>query len=132
MQITLETFAEPCKYILMKKKDSAERCSFFKALSDPNRLSIFDFLCRCARKGPSSANVKEVAGCCDVDLSVVSRHLSTLKDSGLLDSEKRGKEVFYKVNGKEIARLLRAMADEIEGDAVPAASPSNKPGENNE
>ncbi len=117
---------------MKKVKDQKDRCSFFKALSDPNRLSIFDFLCRCAGKGPSSANVKEVAGCCDVDLSVVSRHLSTLKDSGILESEKRGKEVFYSVNGREIANLLRAMADEIESSSSPTSAPSQKPGEKNE
>src|SRR5690606_23421114 len=92
------------------------------------RLSILDYLCKCARKGPTSANVKDVAGCCDVDLSVVSRHLSTLKDSGVLESEKRGKEVFYSVNGKRIAELLRAMADQIEGSCSTGRCSPTKPG----
>jgi DNA-binding transcriptional ArsR family regulator len=48
-------------------------------------------------------------------MSVVSRHLACLKDCGVLDSQKSGKEVFYSLNAGSIATLLRAMADMIEG-----------------
>ena len=95
--------------------DKESLSGLFKALSDPNRLNILNYLCCPRREKDTSANVKDVASCCDVDLSVVSRHLSALKDSGVLESEKRGKEVFYSVNGSKIADILRAMADHIEG-----------------
>jgi DNA-binding transcriptional ArsR family regulator len=82
----------------------------FKALSDPNRMKILNNLC--SRDCP--CNVGEVACCCTVDLSVVSRHLSILKNAGIISAEKRGKEVFYYVNRKEVAALLRQTADNIE------------------
>ncbi len=91
----------------MKKFDLSQ---FFKALAEPNRMSIFNHLCKCRTK----VNVNEVSSCCNVDLSVVSRHLSTLKKAGVLSAEKKGKEVFYSVDGKEIAKALRDLADKIE------------------
>lgn len=83
---------------------------FFKALGEQNRMTIFNHLCGCRTK----VNVNEVATCCDVDLSVISRHLATLKKAGVLLSEKKGKEVFYSVDAKAIAKQLRDLADKIE------------------
>lgn len=84
---------------------------FFKALSDPNRIAL---LLRLAGLGRAS-KVSEVAACCEVDLSVVSRHLATLRQAGILDAEKRGREVFYSVRYGELVTLLRSLADAIEG-----------------
>ena len=82
----------------------------FKAMGDPNRMAILERLCSCS----DQTNVKELSTCCDVDLSVVSRHLSILKKSGVLKAEKKGKEVFYSINSKELVKSLRSIADFIE------------------
>ena len=63
---------------------------------------------------PQPATVTQIASCCPIDLSVVSRHLAVLRDCGILKSEKRGKEVFYSVRYNELATTLRGMADAIE------------------
>lgn len=97
----------------MKKRccPTKKYLSLFKALGDVNRLNIFSYLCSSFHEGESETNVGEVSSCCDVDLSVVSRHLSTLKEAGVLVSEKKGKEVFYAVKAKELAIKLRELAD---------------------
>jgi len=82
----------------------------FKALADQNRLKILNDLC--SKDCP--CNVGDVACCCNVDLSVVSRHLSVLKNAGIISANKQGKQVFYHVNRLETAALLRSMADQIE------------------
>lgn len=83
---------------------------FFKALCDPNRLAI---LARLAEHcGPRT--VSEIAGCCSVDLSVVSRHLALLRDAGILKAEKKGKEVHYSVRTDLLVRTLRSIADAVE------------------
>jgi ArsR family transcriptional regulator len=82
----------------------------FKALSDPNRVIL---LSRLAQSG-AEQTVSQVATCCSVDLSVVSRHLKTLKDAGIVACEKRGKEVFYRVRIDELVGLLRGLADALE------------------
>lgn len=90
---------------------------FFKALCDPSRLSILTQLANTARP----TTVSEVAGCCPVDLSVVSRHLKTLFDAGIVSAERSGREVRYTVRFTEVARTLRAIADAIEACCPPTA-----------
>jgi ArsR family transcriptional regulator len=83
---------------------------FFKALSDPNRIVLLERLAQC--REPCS--VSQIAACCPIDLSVVSRHLAVLREAGILHAEKRGKEVYYSVCFAELVATLRAIADAIE------------------
>ena len=59
-------------------------------------------------------SVSQVAECCPINVSVVSRHLAILRDAGILKSVKKGKEVFYSVRADSLVRTLRVIADEIE------------------
>lgn len=82
----------------------------FKALCDPTRVSLLACLAKCGR----ACTVGEVAECCRVDLSVVSRHLSQLADAGVLESSKQGRTVFYRVRFTDLSAKLRALADAID------------------
>jgi ArsR family transcriptional regulator len=82
----------------------------FKALSDPTRLRLLACLAKCGR----ACSVGEVAECCAVDLSVVSRHLAALADAGVLDSNKEGRTVSYRVRFAGMAGLFRSLADALE------------------
>ncbi len=103
-----------------KDNPSARRCCanvgkllqprFFKALCDPNRVALLSRLAKCRRP----CGVSELTGCCGVDISVVSRHLAMLRDAGILQAEKRGKEVYYSVRCEEVVSTLRRIADAIE------------------
>jgi len=95
---------------------------FFKALADPNRIAILTTLAGCC--GPMT--VSRVAECCPVDVSVVSRHLATLRDAGILDVSKRGKEVYYTVRFSTLAGLLRRIADAIDSCCPPADDAAKK------
>lgn len=87
---------------------------FFKALGDPHRIALFVWLAnRC-----SPATVSEIGACCPVHLSVVSRHLAMLREAGLVTSERRGREVLYRVNYGILVDNLRQMADAIENCCV--------------
>ncbi|MDX5297868.1 MAG: metalloregulator ArsR/SmtB family transcription factor [Gammaproteobacteria bacterium] len=83
---------------------------FFKALADGSRLKLLLSLASCSRE----QTVSQIAECCPLSLSVVSRHLKMLKDGGILAAEKRGKEVVYWLRAKEVASQLRALADALE------------------
>ncbi len=83
---------------------------FFKALGDRNRIALMARLATCC----DAQTVSELSECCPTDLSVVSRHLGTLRDAGIIESEKRGREVFYRLRYDELAKSLREMADAIE------------------
>jgi len=84
--------------------------SLLKALGEYNRLSIVCELCQC--KSPQNAMC--LCSCCDVDASGVSRHLKILEQEGVLSSEKKGRQVTYSLNRKEVASNLRALADIVE------------------
>ena len=71
------------------RKDKAPCCNdvgdllaprFFRALGDPTRVVILAYLTEMC--GP--ATVTEVDCCRPVDVSVVSRHLATLRDAGIV------------------------------------------------
>ena len=91
------------------------RPELFKALSDPNRVVLVARLSE--QDAPST--VSEAAGCCPVDLSVVSRHLATLRDAGVVVAEKKGRQVFYSVDHSALAGTLRASADALEACCPP-------------
>lgn len=83
---------------------------FFKALCDPTRLWMLACLIKCTRP----CSVGEIAACCDVDLSVVSRHLQVLARAGVLQATRKGREVFYAVRTAEICQRLRSLANAID------------------
>jgi DNA-binding transcriptional ArsR family regulator len=91
----------------------------FRALSDPNRVAL---LVRLGQSGRPTT-VTEAAGCCPVDLSVVSRHLAMLREAGVVRAAKRGREVHYTVS-PSLAPSLRALADALDACCPPEASPS--------
>jgi ArsR family transcriptional regulator len=62
-----------------------------KALAHPTRLFIVDELSRGERC------VCELTGMIGVEMPTVSRHLSQLRNAGILDDEKRGSQVFYRL-----------------------------------
>lgn len=82
----------------------------FKSLSDPTRASLLGCLIKCGR----ACSVSEVAECCAVDLSVVSRHLQMLERAGILESTKVGRGVSYIVRFSELSGRLRGLADAID------------------
>ena len=84
--------------------------TLFKALGDANRVSILSHLAKAG--GPQS--VTDVTGCCDVDFSVVSRHLKVLKDAGAVTAVKQGKAVHYSLNVASLVSFLRELADALE------------------
>lgn len=86
---------------------------FFAALADQNRARIVACIARCRR----ACAVGEIAGCCDLDLSVVSRHLKALAAVDILAAEKDGRTVRYRLRTGEVAARLRGLADQLEASA---------------
>jgi len=72
-----------------------------KALSDKNRLKIIQFLSNGQKK------VSDVADKLNVEENLASHHLRVLSSLGFLRSDKRGREVYYKINDTRLVSLFR-------------------------
>lgn len=97
--------------------------ALFRALSDGNRIALLAHLATGA--GPQT--VTEASGCCPTDISVTSRHLAVLRDAGIVEAEKQGREVLYSVRYAELSNALRQMADAIDSCCPPESE--EKPAE---
>ncbi len=68
-----------------------EQAKVMKALAHPTRMFIVDELSRGER---CVCELTEMIG---AEMPTVSRHLSQLKSAGLVDDEKRGSKIFYRL-----------------------------------
>lgn len=68
------------------------RARVIKAMAHPTRLFVIDEL---SRHGEHC--VCELTEMVGVDMSTVSRHLAILASAGLIEHEKRGLQVYYRV-----------------------------------
>lgn len=74
-----------------------------KAFSDDNRIKIIKFL----SDGPR--NVTQVADKLDVEENLASHHLRVLASLGFLKNDKRGREVFYRINETKFLALFKDL-----------------------
>ena len=89
-----------------------------QALAHPTRLSILREL--------SAANevcACDFTDCCDVSQPTVSHHLKILKEAGVIEAERRGTWIYYRLVPAAGERL-RALAGELLGgpQLIPAGS----------
>ena len=77
-----------------------------RALSHPVRLRIVELL------GGGELCVKSLEEILEISQSSVSQHLTRLKYAGLIESERRGHLVCYRLVKGGAARILEAAMDE--------------------
>jgi ArsR family transcriptional regulator len=80
-----------------------------QALGDPTRLAIVRELI-----GTNQVCACDFTSCCDVRQPTISHHLRTLRDAGVIESERRGTSIFYRLVPAAADRL-RALAGEMSG-----------------
>lgn len=91
--------------------------SLFKALSHPARRRIIEML----RRAPLTSG--EIAAAFDMAWPTVTGHLNTLKDAGLVDVEREGASMRYRLNISAVEEAL-AFLMEIAGAGSPLAKRS--------
>jgi ArsR family transcriptional regulator, arsenate/arsenite/antimonite-responsive transcriptional repressor len=79
----------------------------FQALADPTRLAIVRELA-----GAPEVCACDFTGCCDVQQPTVSHHLRVLREAGVIESERRGTWIYYRLV-PAVADRLRALASEL-------------------
>ncbi len=89
------------------KMRCAARAQVLKAMAHASRLIILEELSggeRC---------VCELRDIVDADTSTVSKHLSILKNAGLIEDDKRGTKVFYRLSVPCILRFFDCVESVI-------------------
>jgi len=85
------------------QKKYKQRSEIMKALAHPTWLFIVDFL---ANGEKCVCEIVEQVG---VDISTISKHLLVMKNAGLVEDEKRGLNVFYKLVCPCISNLFTCL-----------------------
>src|SRR5512136_565520 len=80
------------------------RARIIKAMAHPTRLFIVDELAKSGER--CVCELTEMVG---ADMSTVSKHLSILKNEGIVHDDKRGLQVFYKLNMPCILNFLKCV-----------------------
>jgi ArsR family transcriptional regulator len=81
---------------------AVELAGMLKALSDPVRLRLLSVI---ASHAGGEACVCDISVGIDVTQPTISHHLKVLREAGLLDSERRGSWVYYRVIPEALQRL---------------------------
>jgi ArsR family transcriptional regulator len=84
------------------------RANIVKALAHPSRLFIVDML------NKQSKTVGELTEMIGADTSTVSKHLSVLKNAGIVEDEKKGTTVFYSLKTPCITGFISCVEEVIE------------------
>ena len=92
--------------------------NLFRALCEPVRVDLAVHL---TEHGP--ADVRTIAEHFPQHSTVISRHLATLADAGVLVREKRGRHVYFGVDGAGMVARMQAIVDRFR-DIVPLCCPA--------
>jgi ArsR family transcriptional regulator, arsenate/arsenite/antimonite-responsive transcriptional repressor len=82
---------------------------FFQALADPTRLAIVRELA-----GAPEVCACDFTSCCDVRQPTISHHLKVLREAGVVETERRGTWIYYRLAPAATERL-RSLALELSG-----------------
>src|SRR5437660_95139 len=112
--------------LLIHTETKPDLAAMFKALGDPTRLRIFEFLrsCCCPVAVEETGDVRPVLGptvgevCCHVTgaeqiNSKISHHLKELRLAGLITVERRGKNMICGVNREAVAMLAAYLSESV-------------------
>ncbi len=101
-----------------------EMASLLKALGEPSRLKIFQYLCSCCESFAvdEEENIRKVTGvtvgevCCQISgenniTSTMSHHLKELRYAGLITMERSGKNMLCSINTEKVKQLSKFLGN---------------------
>jgi len=88
----------------MKMADSYPKHDVFQAIADPTRRELMGLL------SEQELPVMEIAGHFPISRTAVSKHLSILKEAGLVSERKIGRETRYKLQPEALLELKRWLS----------------------
>jgi ArsR family transcriptional regulator, arsenate/arsenite/antimonite-responsive transcriptional repressor len=90
----------------LSAEGAAELAKKLKALSDPGRLRLLSVV---ASHAGGEACVCDLSAGIELSQPTISHHLKVLKTAGLLESERRGSWVYYRVVPEALQQLSQLL-----------------------
>lgn len=112
--VTAPVCCAPLSGPALSEAEAAELAKVFKALSDPVRLRLLNLI---ASVEGGEACVCDLTGPFDLTAPTISHHLKVLRQAGLIEGERRGTWVYYRVVPGRLTRLSGLFA-------LPALAPA--------
>ncbi|MFS8099339.1 metalloregulator ArsR/SmtB family transcription factor [Lentzea alba] len=98
---------EPLSESPLEEDQAAELASMFKALGDPVRLRLLSMI---ASRPDGEICVCELTPAFELSQPTISHHLKQLRQAGLVDSDRRGTWVYYRLRPETTARLAAVLS----------------------
>ena len=115
--LTVLTEAVGCCSPLVREPLSADQAvelsRLFKAMGDPVRLRLLSLI---ASHSGGEACVCDLTGVFELTGPTISHHLKVLRETGLIEGDRRGTWVYYRV----LPEALRALSEALLPVRVPA------------
>ncbi|HWH31189.1 MAG TPA: metalloregulator ArsR/SmtB family transcription factor [Egibacteraceae bacterium] len=87
--------------------DAERAAGVFKALGHPARVTIVNLLARATGAGVCVCDLTEPTG---LSQPTVSHHLKLLRQAGLIEGERRGTWIYYRLVPQALSDIQRALA----------------------
>ena len=88
----------------LSAEEANELAGMFKAVGDPVRLRLLSLI---AAHAGGEACVCDLSGAFELSGPTISHHLKVLREAGLIEGERRGTWIYYRVR----PQLLRQLSD---------------------
>ncbi|GAB1819065.1 metalloregulator ArsR/SmtB family transcription factor [Herbidospora sp. RD11066] len=92
----------PLTCVPLSEQDAEALASLLKAVADPVRLRLLSMI---GSHEGGEACVCDLTDAFDLTAPTISHHLKVLRTAGLIDGERRGTWVYYRVIPETVARL---------------------------
>ncbi|MEU5864030.1 metalloregulator ArsR/SmtB family transcription factor [Nonomuraea sp. NPDC047529] len=101
--------------------DAAELAMLLKAVADPVRLRLLSMI---GSHAGGEACVCDLTGTFDLTAPTISHHLKVLRTAGLIDGERRGTWVYYRIIPEVVNKLGALFTPLTESAPGPAPQPA--------
>lgn len=81
------------------------KADFLKCLAHPARLAVIEYL------RTREASVGHIVSALKLEQSGLSKHLSLLRQAGIVTSRQEGVTVYYSIRDRDIFHVLRPIAE---------------------
>ena len=79
--------------------------NMLKAIAHPMRIAILNYL-----EEGKKLTVTEIHELLSIEQSTTSHHLGILKDKGVLDSKREGKNTYYYLKHKQLSNIVECIS----------------------